>query len=110
MSNFSEKRSTTLPLPSSPHCAPNTMTLPIRKPKLLIVTRSAGALAGGAGINRRTRRAAGQVIPLCYADFFMQVSEIFLGMGEEAFAQLLRSISIGKLKSFQLYERLKARL
>ena len=40
----------------------------------------------------------------------MQISQIFLGMGEESFAQLLRSISIGKLKTFQLYERLKTRL
>lgn len=40
----------------------------------------------------------------------MQVSQIFLGLGEETFAQLLRSISIGKLKTFQLYERIKTRL
>lgn len=40
----------------------------------------------------------------------MQMSQIFLGLGEESFAQLLRSISIGKLKTFQLYERLKTRL
>src|SRR5437588_3344474 len=63
------------------------MTFPMRKPKLLIVTQG-----------------------LCYADFFMQMSQIFLGMGEESFAQLLRTISIGKLKTFQLYERLKTRL
>lgn len=47
---------------------------------------------------------------MCYADFFMQVSQIFLGLGEESFAQLLRSISIGKLKTYQLFERLKTRL
>ncbi len=47
---------------------------------------------------------------MCYADVFMHVSQIFLGLGEESFAQLLRSISIGKLKTFQLYERLKTRL
>ena len=40
----------------------------------------------------------------------MQMSQVFLGMGEESFAQLLRTISIGKLKTFQLYERLKTRL
>jgi hypothetical protein len=40
----------------------------------------------------------------------MQLSDIFLGLGEESVGQLLRSISIGKLKSYQLYERLKARL
>src|SRR5690348_10554110 len=40
----------------------------------------------------------------------MQVCDIFVGLGEETLSQLLRSISIGKLKTFQLYERLKARL
>ncbi len=40
----------------------------------------------------------------------MQVSDIFLGLGQDNLIQLLRSISIGKLKTFQLYERLKARL
>lgn len=39
----------------------------------------------------------------------MQVSEIFVALGEPAFAQLLRSVSIGKLKTFQLYERVKVR-
>ncbi len=40
----------------------------------------------------------------------MQLSEIFLGLGEPALAQLLKSISLGKLKTFQLYERIEARL
>jgi hypothetical protein len=40
----------------------------------------------------------------------MQVSDIFLAMGQDRLSQLLRSISIGKLKTFQLYERLKTRL
>ncbi len=40
----------------------------------------------------------------------MQLSEIFLGLGQPAFGQLLRSISIGKLKTYQLFDRLKARL
>ncbi len=40
----------------------------------------------------------------------MQVSDIFLGLGEDAFRELLRSISIGKLKTYQLYELVKARL
>src|ERR1700736_2888330 len=46
------------------------------------------------------------------ADTFndMHVSDIFRGLGEEAFRDLLRSISIGKLKTYQLYERIKARL
>ncbi len=39
----------------------------------------------------------------------MQVCDIFSGLGEDSLAQVLRSISIGKLKTYQLYERLKAR-
>lgn len=37
----------------------------------------------------------------------MQLSEIFLGLGEPAFTQLLRSVSIGKLKTYQIYDRMK---
>lgn len=40
----------------------------------------------------------------------MQVSDIYLGLGEDAFGDLLRSVSIGKLKTYQLYEIVKARL
>jgi hypothetical protein len=40
----------------------------------------------------------------------MQLSAIFLGLGEPSFSSLLRGISIGKLKTYQLYDRMKARL
>src|SRR5271170_4330240 len=40
----------------------------------------------------------------------MQLSEIFLGQGEPRFTDLLRGISIGKLKTYQLYDRMKVRL
>ncbi len=40
----------------------------------------------------------------------MQLSEIFLGLGRESFDQLLRGISLGKLKTYQLFDRLKTRL
>ena len=40
----------------------------------------------------------------------MQLSDIFVGLGQDRVAELLRSISIGKIKTFQLYERLKTRL
>lgn len=40
----------------------------------------------------------------------MQLSEVFLHLQEDAFKQLLRSISMGKLKTYQLFERLKTRL
>jgi hypothetical protein len=41
---------------------------------------------------------------------FMQLSAIFIGLGEPSFTSLLRGISIGKLKTYQLYDRMKARL
>ncbi len=41
---------------------------------------------------------------------FMQISDIFLGLGEPAVAELLRTMSLGKLKTYQLFDRLKARL
>ena len=39
----------------------------------------------------------------------MLLSDVFLALGESAFAQMLRSVSIGKLKTYQLYERVKLR-
>jgi len=39
----------------------------------------------------------------------MQLSEIFAGQDEQTFVQLLRAISIGKLKTYQLYDRIKMR-
>jgi len=40
----------------------------------------------------------------------MQLSDIFLQLGEENFAQLVRGISIGRLKTYQLFDRVKTRL
>ena len=40
----------------------------------------------------------------------MQLSDIFLQLGEENFSNLLRSVSIGRLKTYQLYDRVKTRL
>ena len=40
----------------------------------------------------------------------MQLSEIYQGLGEERFEDLLKSVSMGKLKTFQLYDRMKVRL
>ncbi len=39
----------------------------------------------------------------------MQLSEAFLSLGEDVFSQLIGQISIGKLKTYQLYEPLKTR-
>ena len=39
----------------------------------------------------------------------MQLSDVFLQLGEERLRQLVRGISIGKLRTYQLYERFKTR-
>src|ERR1700728_3150887 len=39
----------------------------------------------------------------------MQLSGVFVQLGEERLPHLLRGISIGKLKTYQLYERFKTR-
>ena len=38
----------------------------------------------------------------------MQLSEVYLKLGESGFGQLIRGISIGKLKTYQLYDAFKA--
>jgi len=38
----------------------------------------------------------------------MQLCDVFLRLGQDGFGQLVRSVSIGKLKTFQLYEGFKA--
>jgi hypothetical protein len=40
----------------------------------------------------------------------MQLSDVFLRLGEDHFQQLMRSISMGKLKTYQLFDRFKTRL
>ena len=39
----------------------------------------------------------------------MQISDVFLGLGPDVFGQLIRSISIGKLRTYQIYEGFKVR-
>jgi len=39
----------------------------------------------------------------------MHISDVYLGLGQDAFAQLIRGISIGKLKTYQIYEGFKVR-
>lgn len=39
----------------------------------------------------------------------MRLSDILVALGEPSFERLLRSVSIGKLKTFQLYDRVKLR-
>jgi len=39
----------------------------------------------------------------------MQLSDVFLQLGEERLRQLVRKISIGKLRTYQLYDRFKTR-
>jgi hypothetical protein len=40
----------------------------------------------------------------------MQLCDIFIKLGDENFQQLTRSISIGRLKTYQLFDRVKTRL
>jgi hypothetical protein len=40
----------------------------------------------------------------------MQLSDIFLRLGEDNFGQLLRSVSLGRLRTYQLFDPLKTRL
>jgi hypothetical protein len=40
----------------------------------------------------------------------MQLCDIFLRLGDEQFEQLMRSVSMGKLKTYQLFDRMKTRL
>jgi hypothetical protein len=39
----------------------------------------------------------------------MQISDLYRGLGEEAFGKIVRGISIGKLKSYRIYEGFKVR-
>jgi len=39
----------------------------------------------------------------------MQISDLFRGLGEETFGKIIRGISIGKLKTYQIYEGFKVR-
>ena len=39
----------------------------------------------------------------------MQLSEVYLDLGVDGFAQLIRGISIGKLKTYKIYEGFKVR-
>ena len=45
----------------------------------------------------------------CYPEHSMQISELYRGLGEEAFGKIVRAISIGKLKTYQIYEGFKVR-
>lgn len=40
----------------------------------------------------------------------MQLCDIYQGLGDQAFRDLLKAISLGKLRTYQLFERLKVRL
>ena len=39
----------------------------------------------------------------------MEITDVYLDMGQEAFGQLIRGISIGKLRTYQIYEGFKVR-
>jgi hypothetical protein len=39
----------------------------------------------------------------------MALTDVFVSLGEDGFSQVMRSVSIGKLKTYQLYDRFKTR-
>ena len=39
----------------------------------------------------------------------MALTDVFVTLGEDGFSQLMRSVSMGKLKTYQLYDRFKTR-
>src|SRR5215813_7870004 len=39
----------------------------------------------------------------------MHISDVYKGIGQDSFAQLIRGISIGRLRTFQIYEGFKVR-
>jgi hypothetical protein len=39
----------------------------------------------------------------------MALTDVFLGVGQDGFSQLMRGVSMGKLKTYQLYDRIKTR-
>ena len=39
----------------------------------------------------------------------MPLTDVFLTLGEDGFGQLIRGVSMGKLKTYQLYDRIKTR-
>src|ERR1043166_2885020 len=39
----------------------------------------------------------------------MHISDVYTGIGQDSFAQLIRGISIGRLRTFQIYEAFKVR-
>jgi hypothetical protein len=40
----------------------------------------------------------------------MQLTDIFLQLGEDTFQELMRGVSIGRLKTYQIFDRVKTRL
>src|SRR5271170_1839436 len=60
---------------------------------------------GSVSFSNRDRQGAANVTIA-----LMQLSDVFLGLGEEQFRQLMRSVSMGKLKTYQLFDSLKTRV
>jgi len=52
--------------------------------------------------------SAVKIFSLCYAAI-MQLCEVYQKLGEDGFNQLVRGISLGKLKTYQLFDALKTR-
>src|SRR6476469_8488109 len=99
MSKRSEKRSTIFPLPSSPHWEPRMITFPILSKPIYCSVEA----------NRQIGSGIAPFAPGMITYPFMEISDVYLGLGQEGFSRLVRGISIGKLRTFQIYEGFKVR-
>src|SRR6476469_11255071 len=99
MSKRSEKRSTIFPLPSSPHWEPRMITFPILSKPIYCSVEA----------NRQIGSGIASFAPGMITYHFMEISDVYLGLGQEGFARLVRGISIGKLRTYQIYEGFKVR-
>ena len=48
-------------------------------------------------------------VPGVIGSWMMQISGIFLALGEDLFGELIRHISLSRLRTFQLFDQIKAR-
>ncbi len=50
-----------------------------------------------------------EFVPGVIGSWMMQISGIFLALGEDLFGELIRHISLSRLRTFQLFDQIKAR-
>src|SRR5258708_4724091 len=105
MSKRSASKSTTLPLPSSPHCAPRTIMFCMEtRPRAQRFTRPRARKL--SLYQRGPRSPASPFVTIS----LMELRDIFLRLGEDTFAQLMRTVSLGRLRTYQLFDPFKTRM